>query len=85
MNYTPIGSKVLLTEVKKETTHSSGLILQGADGATSKGKIVAVGPDCKAVKVGDIVYPEWSKGIVLVNEDGTFLSILEENITTIVS
>jgi co-chaperonin GroES (HSP10) len=84
MEYTPIGSKVLLTEVKKETTHSSGLILQGADGATSRGKVVAIGPDVKTVKVGDLVYPEWSKGIVLINEDGNFLSILEENITAIV-
>lgn len=57
IKYIPIGSNLVL-EFKKET--ETGLIIP--DSAKSKMdqemyKVVAVGPKCEQIKVGDTVYP----------------------------
>lgn len=56
--YTPFGSKVALTVFKAADSSVGGVVLP--DGSQTKhesalGRVVAVGPECKQVKAGDVV------------------------------
>ncbi len=58
---------------KKETTTEGGIILS-ADVDDSKpapppGLVINVGPDVKYIKSNDIVFVDWSKGIVVDVDD----------------
>ena len=54
----PLGKRILAAEVKKERKSEGGLILEGVSSVkeTAAAKILAVGPDVKTIRVGDIVY-----------------------------
>lgn len=58
-----MNDRVLVAENKKEQTTNSGIIIEGARGVgdTAKGTVLAVGPDVKEVKVGDVVLLDWAK------------------------
>lgn len=79
MNVNPLKSKVLIAEVKMETKSEAGIILEKAASAANSnaGKVIAVGPDVKEVKVGDTVYLEWSKGDI-VKIDGDQRVMIDE-------
>ena len=75
----PIKSKVLVAEIKMETKSEFGIILESAKSVANSnaGKVLAVGPDVKEVKVGDTVYLEWAKGDI-VKVDGDQRVIIDE-------
>lgn len=86
MNVKPLNRKVLISENAMEVKSESGIILDTAKSAadSKSGTVLAVGPDCKDVKVGDTVYVEWAKGFA-VKVDGVLrLMIDEEHIAMIV-
>jgi chaperonin GroES len=63
MNIVPMNDRVLVAENKKENKTESGIILEGARGVgdTAKATVLAIGPEVKDVKVGDVILIDWSK------------------------
>ncbi len=63
MNIVPMNDRVLVAENKRENKTESGIILEGTRGTaeTAKATVLAIGPDVKEVKVGDVVLIDWSK------------------------
>ena len=85
MEVRPLNDRVLIAENKKEKTTDSGIILEGTRGTgdVAKATVLAVGPDVKDVKVGDVVIPEWSKASPVKVGDVQRAMIKEENIIAI--
>lgn len=78
MKVDPIGSKVFLAENKSKEINVGGIILEGvASTDTKTGTVLAIGPDVKQVKVGDVVYLDWTKGQVIKNGD-TYRALIDE-------
>lgn len=63
MQIVPMNDRILVAENKKEQTTGSGIIIEGARGVgdTAKATVLAIGPNVKDVKVGDVVLLDWSK------------------------
>ncbi len=63
MEIRPMNDRVLVAENKKENKTESGIILDGARGVgdTARATVLAVGPDVKEVKVGEVILIDWSK------------------------
>ena len=58
-----MNDRVLVAENKRENKTESGIILEGTRGTaeTAKATVLAIGPDVKEVKVGDVVLIDWAK------------------------
>jgi co-chaperonin GroES (HSP10) len=86
MNVKPMNDRVLIAENKKEQTTTSGIIIEGARGVgdTAQGTVLAVGPDVKAVKVGDVVLLDWAKASPVKVGDNQRAMIKEEFILAVV-
>jgi len=63
MEIRPMNDRILVAENKKEKQTDSGIFIGDARGVgdSAKATVVAVGPDVKEVKVGDVVLIEWGK------------------------
>lgn len=63
MEIRPMNDRVLVAENKKDTTTASGIVIEGTRGTgdTTKATVLAVGPEVKDVKVGDVVLLDWAK------------------------
>ena len=84
MNVAPLKDRVLIAEVKKDNVTASGIVIEGRTGETSAGKVLAVGPDVKEVKVDDTVYLDWSKSSVVKVDGVQRVMIKEEDIFAVV-
>lgn len=86
MNVLPLKDKVLVAENKKENTTASGIVIEGAGGLgeSKTGTVLAVGPDVKDVKVGDVIYLEWNKAQVVTIDGAQRVMVKEENIVAVV-
>lgn len=85
MSVRPLHDKVLIAEGKKDTVTDSGIILDGRGlGNTTPGIVVAIGPDCKEVKVGDTVYLDWSKGKPVTVDGAQRVMIQEKEIIAVI-
>jgi co-chaperonin GroES (HSP10) len=80
-NLRPLADTVLVSDMNfKERFTSGGIVLLGDDGKTSGirprwGRVFAVGPDQKDVKVGDWIYVahgRWTRGLEIESDDGSF-------------
>jgi co-chaperonin GroES (HSP10) len=82
----PMKKKVLIAENVSESKTTSGIILDGANSVrdSKKGTVLAIGPDVTEVKVGDVVYLEWTKGSVVKVGDAQRVIIDEEFIVAVV-
>lgn len=82
----PLGTKILAAEVKKERKSDSGIILEGVNSIkeTAAARVLAVGPETKAVKVGDVVYLDWAKTKLVVIDGAQRVIVDEEDITALV-
>lgn len=78
----PLKKKVLVAETKRENTTESGIVIESAQGLgdSKTGKVLAVGPDCTEVKVGDVVYLLWNKAQVVTIDGAQRVMIDEEDI-----
>lgn len=85
MNIVPLKKRVLVAENKSETKTDSGLILDHTTSAreSKSATVLAVGPDCTEVKIGDVVYLDWSKGQLVKLGDAQRVMIDESNIVAI--
>ena len=86
MNVLPLKDKVLVAENKRENTTSSGIVIEGAGGLgeSKTGTVLAIGPDVKDVKVGDVIYLEWNKAQVVTIDGAQRVMVKEENIVAVV-
>ena len=85
MNYKPLHDKVLVIENEKPTETESGIFLGEARGDenTRAGTVLAIGPEVTEVKVGDIVYPMWTKSKVVKDGDVYMGIISQEDILAV--
>jgi len=81
----PLGKKVLIAEIKRQSTTASGIIIEGRDvgGESRSGKVLAIGPDFESVKVDDKVLLEWNKAAVVTVDGAQRVMILEEHIVAV--
>jgi len=80
----PIRDNVLITDMDfGEQETSSGIVLLSDDGKSEGvksrwGRVWAIGPEQKDVKVGEWILLEhgrWTRGVTVVEEDGTEITI----------
>lgn len=77
MSYTPIRNKVLISARQADKVTSSGIILKVAI-EPDLGVCEAVGPDCREVSKGDVVYLDWNAATKIDGEELWMIS--EDNI-----
>ena len=82
----PLGKKILAAEVKKERKSDSGIILEGVNSIkeTAPARILAVGPEVKTIRAGDVVYLDWAKTKLVVIDGAQRVIVDEEDITALV-
>jgi len=85
MEIRPMNDRVLVAENKKEQTTASGIVIEGARGVgdTAKATVLAIGPEVKDVKVGDVVLLDWAKASPVKVGDVQRAMIKEENIIAV--
>lgn len=84
MNIKPLKNKILLLPVEKSKTTRSGLIVDSDKDKTIEGKVLAIGPDVKEVKIEDtILYKKYGPDEIeidgkkyLVGEEEDILAII---------
>ena len=80
-----MNDRVLVAENKKEQTTASGIVIEGTRGTgdTAKATVLAIGPEVKDVKVGDVVLLDWAKASPVKVGDVQRAMIKEENIIAV--
>lgn len=78
MKLQPLSDRIVLEQLDNEAKTASGIILpDGAQEKPSEGKVLAVGPEVKEVKVGDrVLYSKYGPNEAKV--DGQELMIAKE-------
>ena len=86
MDVKPLNDRILVAEHKKKQTTESGIIIEGARGVgdTAKATVLAIGPDVKDVKVGDVVLLDWAQAAPVKLGDVQRAMIKEEFVIAIV-
>ena len=78
MEIKPMNDRVLIAQNAKDKTTESGIYLgDRGTGEITKATVLAVGPDVKEVKVGDVILPEWAKASP-VKIDGNERAMIKE-------
>lgn len=78
---TPTFNNVLLREIKKEMKTDGGIILtRDVETGHAPALVEAVGPECKYVKPGDIVYVNWKESLPVTTDGVQGVLISEENV-----
>lgn len=85
MNIIPLKDRILVAENNSETKTESGIILEGATSVreSKRATVLAIGPDVKDVKVGDVILLEWNKAAVVKVGDAQRAMIKEENVVAV--
>jgi co-chaperonin GroES (HSP10) len=77
-HFRPTRKRVFVQLIEKEKVTNSGIILTRADpGEVSKGRVLAIGPECVDVKVGEVVLPNWNKALK-TSLDGIEFYVVDE-------
>jgi co-chaperonin GroES (HSP10) len=81
----PLGKKVLVAENKQDNQTASGIIIESNQGLgeSKRGTVLAIGPDCTSVAVGDVVLLMWNKAQVVTVDGAQRVMILEEDIVAV--
>jgi len=87
----PIGDNVLVTDMEFGERKLGMFVLPSDDGKSEGvrhrwGRVWAVGPEQKDVKVGEWILLEhgrWSRGVTVVQDDGTEITIRRADINAI--
>lgn len=78
MSIRPVRDLVMVSPIVRENKTASGIILDDKSNTKQQhGVVVAVGPECEYVSVGDTILPEWNKG-TMVNDQGTEYVLIPE-------
>jgi co-chaperonin GroES (HSP10) len=90
----PLNDNVLITDMNfGEQTSKGGIVIRSDDGKSEGvkprwGRVWAVGPAQHDVKVGDWIYIEhgrWTRGVTVVEEDGTEIIIRRVEVKSIIA
>ena len=79
MNILPLFANIIIQRDVSELKTESGIYLTNTDDA-DKATVIAIGPDVKAVKVGDVILVNWQK--VPIIKDNIH-KVLEEDVVGI--
>ena len=80
----PINNTAIIEMLEKEKISTGGIILTRNDPKEiTKGRVLAIGPNCKDIKVGDIILPNWNEARKNDLNDETFFVISEDEIIAI--
>ena len=79
MKFNPLGNRIIVTDTERPEETESGIFIGGAkaDNSTKNATVFAVGPDTKDVKVGDVIYLDWTK-IRTVKDGDTVYGVIDE-------
>ena len=80
----PIDDKLAIVQLKNSSTTASGIIVEGGNGESLRGKVIAVGPNVKDVKEGDVVLVEWPATIQTKLDGVPFFLIREQHVVAVV-
>lgn len=85
MSLQPLADRIVLEQVESEEKTSSGIILpDSAKEKPEQAKVVAVGPDVKGLKTGDMVlYTKYGPNEVKV-DGNEYLIVKEEDVMAII-
>ena len=90
----PIRDNILITDMEfGETKTKGGLVLLSDDGKAEGvkhrgGRVWAIGPDQKDVKVGEWILLEhgrWTRGVTVVEDDGSEITIRRADLKAILA
>jgi len=90
----PIRDNVLITDMNFDSRISKGGIVLPSDDGKSEGvrhrwgRVWAIGPEQQDVKVGEWILLEhgrWTRGVIVVEEDGTEITIRRADINAILA
>lgn len=80
----PLNNTCVIAMLEKEKISSGGIILTKNDPKEiNKGRVLAVGINCKDIKVGDIILPNWNAARKNHMEDETFFVLSEDEIIAV--
>lgn len=80
----PINNTAIVEMLEKEKISTGGIILTRNDPKEiTKGRVLAIGPNCKDIKEGDIILPNWNAARKNDINDETFFVIPEDEIIAI--
>lgn len=82
-SYKPLYDRVVMTEQFEEETESGILLPYQKEDKQNKAKVISVGPECKHVSPGDIVYYQNLAAEEFVIDKETVLIIRETNIIVV--
>ena len=85
LNIKPRSKNVLVAENAREKVTESGIIVEGREGLgeSKSGTVLAIGPNCTEVKVGDKILLTWNKAQVVTIDGAQRVIIDEENIVAV--
>jgi len=90
----PIRDNVLITDMNFDSRISKGGIVLPSDDGKSEGvrhrwgRVWAIGPEQQDIKVGEWILLEhgrWTRGVIVVEEDGTEITIRRADINAILA
>ena len=80
----PINNTAIVEMLEKEKISTGGIILTRNDPKEiTKGRVLAIGPNCRDIKEGDIILPNWNAARKNDINDETFFVISEDEIIAI--
>ena len=68
MNIKPLRDNLIVVKENKDLTTAAGIILQRSDEA-DKARVIAIGPEVKETKVGDLLLVNWNKAQMFDKEN----------------
>jgi co-chaperonin GroES (HSP10) len=79
MKFNPLGNRIIVTDIERPEETESGIFIgtAKADNNTKYAKVFAIGPDTEDVKVGDVIYLDWTK-IRTVKDGDTVYGVIDE-------
>jgi chaperonin GroES len=80
----PINNTAIIEMLEKENISSGGIVLTRNDPKEiTKGRVLAVGPNCKDIKEGDLILPNWNEARKNDLNNETFFVISEDEIIAV--
>lgn len=82
-NINPLNNQILIRPKDIESKTSAGLIIQGGDGDTRRGVVLAVAEEVTKVKVGDDLFINWDKAFPVRLSGEKFAFVNEEDVVAV--
>jgi chaperonin GroES len=80
----PIKSNIIVKLIEKEKVTASGIVLANPDrDEVDRGEVIAIGPKCQDVKVGQIILANWNAAAKTKMDEEEFWIVPEEEVVLI--